>query len=669
MKTRSKVIIALLVLMGAGAALAHHFGGPRHIVFALVRRCGGNAHMQRQLGQALPGSPTCYNCHFSSLQRLPWAQPRPHHDAPAGLAVSPDGARLFIALDDKDEVAEADTSSRQVLRRAKVPGAPYGLALDTTGKNLFVTCRNGDRLAVLDTQTLQEVRSIAVGMGPTGVAFCKTEEGARLVVANSMSDDISILSLMPLQELARLPAGREPFAVAARPGEERVYVANRMVGLASARTNPAAELTVVEPASARVVRREPLESAHLSESVCLVPGRAWALSPIVNVHNFLPMTQTDGGWLMMSGLVVTDTRNGGVIQMPLDEANDGFSDPSGVVVDPAGTRAFIASGGSAVVTAVDLQRLAGWLEHANVKAKTEAIHDLSLSPEYVLGRIPTGHNPRQLALSPDGTLLFIAERLDDSILLVDTRNLTTRGRIVLGDGGNNDPVRRGERVFTSSAHALQHQVSCRSCHPDGHEIGLLYDFDGDGIGKNLLQNRTLWGVAGTEPLKWGGWNASLDVHCGPAFARAVGRIEMLSQQELRDLTAFLRSLPPARAARTTDSRLAAAQERGRALFFATKTPAGQEIPVARRCATCHRPPLYTVRLSFNVDTQGPTDTIAAYDVPKLLGVGHTAPYLHDGRAQTLQEIWTLYNTNDHHGVSSCLTRSQIEDLVEFLKTL
>src|SRR5208337_1310417 len=140
-----------------------------------------------------------------------------------------------------------------------------------------------------------------------------------------------------------------------------------------------------------------------------------------------------------------------------DEANDYFADPSGIAVDPSGRRAFIASGGSDVVSVVDLDRLAAWIEAADAPTKAEAIYDLSLSPEYVTARIPTRRNPRQLALSPDGSTLFVAERLEDSILAVDAKTLAELGRIVLGDGGLNDPIRRGERVFTKSAYTFQHQ--------------------------------------------------------------------------------------------------------------------------------------------------------------------------------------------------------------------
>ena len=47
----------------------------------------------------------------------------------------------------------------------------------------------------------------------------------------------------------------------------------------------------------------------------------------------------------------------------------------------------------------------------------------------------------------------------------------------------------------------------------------------------------------------------------------------------------------------------------------------------------------------------------------------TAPYLHDGRAVTLEEIWTLYSPDDRHGVTSDLGKQGLNDLIEYLRTL
>jgi DNA-binding beta-propeller fold protein YncE len=556
-----------------------------------------------------------------------------------------------------------------VLRRVKVPGGPFGLAVNLEGTNLFVACRNGDRLAVLELPSLKEIGSIPVGMGPAAVAFSRTPKGDRLVVANSMSDNVSILSVSPLMELSRPAAGREPFAVTASADGQRAYIANRMVGLETLKTMPASEVTVVDPGTTRVVRRDSLESAHLSEGVALATAHSWVLTPLVKVRNQVPITQVANGWVMSSGLAVSDLKSGEVTQLPLDEANDYFSDPSAITVSPAGDRAFVASGGSDTITVIDLNKMAAWMDKATPAEKQEAIYDLTLSAEYVLGRVPTKRNPRHALLSPEGSRLYVAERLDDSILVIDANAMVPLGRIVLGDGGLDDPIRRGERVFTSSAYTFQHQFSCRSCHPDGHVDGLSYDFDGDGIGDNLLDNRSLQGVADTGPFKWNGKNASLEVQCGPRFAKVLMRTEPFPPKELHDLTTFIKSLPPARIARQDAGKMTTAQERGRAIFYATKTPTGKEIPVAKRCVTCHPPPLFTVRLPFDVGTKGPYDSTGVFDAPHLMGIADSAPYLHDGRGQTLEELWTLYNTNDLHGVSSYMNKIQLNDLIEFLKTL
>jgi DNA-binding beta-propeller fold protein YncE len=654
MRNRSFVILALIGLPALGGLT---WGGHAWSV----------AHVRRWSGRPNLGFVSCNHCHLS-IENLPWAQPRPHHAAPAGLAVSPDGRRIYIALDDMDEVIEADVISRKIIRTLKLKGAPFGLALDGKGGRLYVTCRDGDRVVAVDTKDFNEVESIEVGDAPVAIACCTTKAGERLVVANSISDNISVLSVAPFKELARPLAGREPYSVAVAQDGSVAFVANRLAVPETHLTVPDSELTLLDPARGRIVLRKPFESAHLAEGTATVPGRPWSLTPLVKVRNLVPITQVANGWVMSTGLAVSDYQ-GNIVQMPLDEAEDYFADPSGIAVDASGKRAYVASGGGDVVSVVDLDRLADWLAKADADTKREAIEDLSLSAEYVVARIPTGRNPRRVALSSDGKMLFVAERLDDAVLVVDTATLKPAGRIVLGDGGRSDPIRRGERVFTRAAHTFQRQFSCRSCHPDGHVDGLSYDFDGDGIGDNLLDNRSLQGVANTAPFKWNGKNASLEIQCGPRFARVLMRTDPIPPDEVKDLAVFLNSLPPPRWERKRREPLTPLQERGKRIFFATVTSEGKPIPRERQCHTCHRPPLFTNRLPSAIGTKGPHDTTDLFDTPHLLGVAQTAPYLHDGRAKSLEELWTTYQTNDLHGVSTYMNKHQLNELIEYLKTL
>ncbi|MGA2691683.1 MAG: hypothetical protein ABSF76_04915 [Opitutaceae bacterium] len=631
---------------------------------------GLRAHQRIKSGRPDLGFVSCNHCHQKSLAKLPWAQLRPHHDSPGGMVLSPDGKRLFIALDDKDEVAEADVATLAVLRRAKVPGGPFGLALDGSGERLFVACSHVDQVAVLDTHDLAEKGRVIVGVRPTDIAFCQTRDGEHLVVTNSGSDDISVLTPSPLAEVARISGGREPYAVTVTDGGRRVYVANRMAVHDGVLATPASEVTVLDPANGHIVDRLALDSAHMAEGITAVPKKGWVLNSMIRVRNLVPITQVKDGWVMTSGLAISQA-DGAVTQVPLDEANAYFSDPSGVVASPDGRRAFVASGGSDVVTVVDLDWLESWLARASAAERGDAILDMAFSYHYVLARIPTGCNPKHLALSPDGSRLFVAERLDDGVLVVDSASLKPLGRIVLGDGGRDDPIRQGERVFTRARYTFQGGFDCRSCHADGHVDGLSYDFDGSGVGDNLLDNRSLCGVAGTEPFKWNGKNPTLQYQDGPRFARVLMRTDPIPDPQLDELATFILHLPPTRTVPwdQVGKPLTPAQQRGRDLFFATKRPNGTPIPRSRQCQVCHRPPLYTNRLIASVGTQGPRDPKEGFDTPHLIGVGASAPYLHDGRARTLEEIWTVYQVNDLHGVSSYWTKLQLNDMVEYLKTL
>ncbi len=71
----------------------------------------------------------------------------------------------------------------------------------------------------------------------------------------------------------------------------------------------------------------------------------------------------------------------------------------------------------------------------------------------------------------------------------------------------------------------------------------------------------------------------------------------------------------------------------------------------------------------SVGTGSDLDTHDVFDVPHLTNIYESAPYLHDGRAETLEEIWTRFNPDDRHGVTNDMTKDQLNDLVEYLKTL
>ncbi|MDX1675014.1 MAG: hypothetical protein R3314_09490, partial [Longimicrobiales bacterium] len=293
---------------------------------------------------------------------------------------------------------------------------------------------------------------------------------------------------------------------------------------------------------------------------------------------------------------------------------------------------------------------------------------LGLSQRYVAARIPVGATPKRMAVSPDGRRVYVTERLDDRIAVIDVATLEVTDRIDLGGPADVSMLRLGARQF-HGARAFHGQFSCRSCHPDEDQDGIAWDFAGDGMGKNILNTMTLRDIGHTGPFKWAGTNTSLYMQDGIRFAKHLTRVDPFPTRELRGLVAYIYSLeaPPNRyqAPELTD-----AQRRGKALFERTTTNDGTPIPPAGRCITCHDGPYYTTRAKFDVGTRRETDKPGMlFDTPQLINLTDTDPYLHDGGAPTLESIWTENSVNDEHGVVSDLNKNQLNDLVEYLRVL
>jgi len=70
-----------------------------------------------------------------------------------------------------------------------------------------------------------------------------------------------------------------------------------------------------------------------------------------------------------------------------------------------------------------------------------------------------------------------------------------------------------------------------------------------------------------------------------------------------------------------------------------------------------------------VKTLAVSDDSMLFDTPHLNNIYASPPYLHDGRAATLEEIWTKYGKEDKHGVVNDMTKNQLNDLVDYLKSL
>jgi len=152
------------------------------------------------------------------------------------------------------------------------------------------------------------------------------------------------------------------------------------------------------------------------------------------------------------------------------------------------------------------------------------------------------------------------------------------------------------------------------------------------------------------PYKWNGGNPDIPTECGPRTEKYFWRSEQYDGLTLTDLVVYIRSLP-ARPNRwkLPGRELAPAQERGKAVFERAVDKFGKPIPEANRCSYCHSGPNGTNQKIFDVGTRKATDNTGLLKAPQLTNIALTAPYLHDGSARTLEEIWTVYNPTTSTG--------------------
>jgi DNA-binding beta-propeller fold protein YncE len=593
---------------------------------------------------------------------------KPAYLTPQYISTCKKGRFFYITAESADALLVVDAADRKKILEIPVGRRPHSIAVNPDCSIAYVSNFYSDTVSVVDLKKAKTVSSFSAGMAPAGLAL--SPEGDRLFVASWMHNDIRILDAHDGSELIHLAGGNKPNRMTLSPDGKQILVTNQLARVSHFPEIPASEVTAIDVSSGRVLIRYRINNAHILEGAAFTPESDLALVLLTRPKNLLPAVQVERGWMATYGFAVIDFQTGNTLQFPLDDVDSFYADPSDIVVTPDGRHAFISHGGVDTVSVIDMSKLRELVRSASDKEQADFANNLGLSSKYVIRRIHTGINPRGLAVSPEGQFVYVAESLDDTIGIIDVKRLEITGHIDLGGSKHISVLRRGERLFHSADITFQRQLSCLSCHPYKSVDGLQFDIEPDGLGLNIVDNRTLLGIRETAPFKWKGSNTSLYMQCGIRFARWFTRSSPYSVEDLNALVAYINSLEPLPDKyREAKMSLTPAQNRGREIFERTSAKDGKPIPETNQCLTCHPAPYYTDRKVNNVGTKSQWDTLEAFDTPQLTDVSYTAPYLHDGKAKTLEEIWTVFSPNDTHGVVSDIGKNGLNDLIEYLKTL
>ncbi len=595
-------------------------------------------------------------------------------------------------------VVVLDAAQNREVGEIPVRGEPTGLAISRDGRRLYVSeygagsvavialdkLGNGPRITPTAVSNAAPISRVSVGLRPMGLALA--ERANLLFVCNSDVHSLSVVDAKTLKEVKRVPMVREPQFAAVTPDESRVVVSN---GLSLGRaTDPdlAADVSIVDVKSLSA-RHIKLSSGSTNlRGVCVSPDGRWAYVVHCLGHFNVPPTQLERGWINTNALSLIDLNNCDEVRRPyatmlLDNLSEGAADPCGIALSADGKQLWVALTGTHQVAVVDIAKLHELLEGKvppeigriasptspnpweEIKKSPEAreLLTVDLTALYIAGaiqRVPSGgQGPHGIALAADGQKFYVANYFSGNVAVIEAGSGNTVNTIPVGTQPAPDLVRRGEMIFHDATVTFQHWHSCATCHPHKARMdGFNWDLLNDGLG-NPKNNKSMLFAPRTPPMM------SRRVREDPEIAIRQGFRVILftepTQEQVDAVLAYFNSLQPEPSPHLTrDGKLTPAAKRGKALFEGKA-----------RCAGCHPAPLYTDLKAHDIGTKSDNDSDGLYDTPTLVEVYRTGPYLHDGRAATLKEVFTLHNKNDRHGKTSQLTPQELDDLVAYLLSL
>jgi YVTN family beta-propeller protein len=618
--------------------------------------------------------------------------------------------RIAVGADDTIYVANRGSRSVSVIHRGTTdPGSwneatrinvgvePVGLALSPDGKTLYVvnstSLQTSDYGTVMsfDTASLQMKWELPVGQEPRSIAVVGKD---RAVVTLFKQGDIVLVDLSkpevlqagttlyqlanrppdPSQEVQFGPGGpstshaRGMGEVVPGPSDGRIYALTSWSSEATLQAPPPAP-----PATIPVASCDPSYGGSPSNS----PGVAPTSCPSSVVSAGVVTFQDQGATPLVDSLQGCGTQGG----MPPTRIVTGtqappMQGPSAIAIDPTGNWMFVVGRNSNDVVVLPT---AGSPPSQNSS---------------VASIISVGQGPSGIAVTHDGARAYVYNSFDHQLSVLEgtSGGINVTATIPVAQDVLSPNAVEGRELFFSAINPVMTSsnvaIACASCHLEGREDGHVWQFsEGPRRTPSLAGRATTL----TPPFHWSGEFATLDDFLNGTIIQRMGGSNTLTAMTVNGSTtvtipiaAYIDSLKPLdnpqQLATPTD-----AQVRGKAVF------------ATAACSTCHAGTatdangqtvqLFTNNGFANVGTlvtsgNNPDDPTqlqtcsvsgvsesACLNVPSLLGLARSAPYLHDGSAATFMDRLRVGQSTNQHGQTANLSDQQLSDLVEYLKSL
>lgn len=482
---------------------------------------------------------------------------------------------------------------------------------------------------------------------PTGSGACHPMFGPDkkvIYVCNQFDNSVSEVDPVNHKVLRKVKVLREPKSAVFSKDGKYMYVTNFLPAQRADLDYVAACVSVIEMDGFTKVKDIKLANgSNALRGICITPDGKY----VYVSHNLgrfaVPTSQLQQGWMNTSAFSIIDTEKqefvGAVV---VDEPERGAA---GIwSIDCDNDHIYISHSGTHEVSVID---------HPALREKFEAypnkaVLDYDLNFLYgIRERIPLqGNGPRSMVLT-DGKLIiptYFADVLN--VMDINTREITATE---LNPGRTESDINKGEKYFNDASHCFQNWQSCNGCHPgDARTDGMNWDLMNDGVGNSKNCKSMLFSHV-TPPNMISGIraHAEIAVRAGYNFIQFFD----ISEEDAVCVDEYLKALRPVPSPLLVNGELSDLAKEGRKVFEKLK------------CGECHSGPYYTDmkyhRIGEDVEFE------KGWDTPTLREVWRTAPYLFDGRAATMEEVFEVHK----HGIDKKVSKKDIEALVEYVNSL
>ncbi len=557
------------------------------------------------------------------------------------MAFDKSGENIFLVQKTAKRVDLVSRKDAQIIYQWHFTNEPTGIVVNAN--KAYITSSYGNGLvSVINIITKEVTAEIEVPMG--AISPVLNTDGTILYVCCQFDNTLVEIDLTTNSVKREVKLLREPKGAVLSADGDFVYVTNFLPNQRADLEVVASKVSVVNTRTMKRIKDIQLANgSNALRGICLSPDGKY----VFITHNLgrfqVPTTQLQQGWMNTSGMSIINTSSqaymGTVI---LDEPESGAAGIWEVACDEE--TMVISHSGTHDISVINYPELIQRFE--NTDNKEELSYDLRFLSG-IRKRIPIeGNGPRALLL--DTKKVIVASYFSDQLNIINLNNHSNTV-FALNPNYTESLERKGERIFNDASHCFQGWQSCNGCHPgDARTDGMNWDLLNDGIG-NSKNCKSLLLSHQTPPAMISGIRPDAETAVRAGFKHI--QFAEVSEEDAQAVDAYLKSLQPLPSPYLINGKLSNKAERGKKVF----QKAG--------CNYCHSGPFYTDLSKHKI---GPIEFENGWDTTTLREVWRTAPYLFDGRAESIE---VLIMDMKHGLEGRKLKKKELEDLVEYIKSL